>query len=271
MNPPGEPRRWTPSPLLGGAAAVHAGALAALAVAPAAWPWAAGGVVASHLALTAAGLWPRSALLGHNWTALPESAGARIAITIDDGPDPDVTPRVLDLLDAYHARATFFCIGERAREHPRIVEAIVARGHAVENHSQRHRHHFSLMGPGALRREIDAAQATIGAIAGARPLFFRAPAGLRNPFLEPVLCGLGLHLASWTRRGFDTRSGDASLVARRLLKGFAAGDILLVHDGHATRDARGAPVVLAVLDTVLRAAADRGLGTVTLRDAVLGH
>ncbi|GJH29200.1 polysaccharide deacetylase family protein [Caballeronia novacaledonica] len=270
MNAPGQPRRWTPTPLIGGAAAVHAGALAALAVSPAMWPWAAGGVIASHLALTAAGLWPRSALLGHNWTTLPESAGASIAITIDDGPDPDVTPRVLDLLDAHRARATFFCIGERAREHPRIVEAIVARGHAVENHSQRHRHNFSLMGPGAMRREIDAAQTTLGDIAGVRPLFFRAPAGLRNPFLEPVLCGLGLHLASWTRRGFDTRTGDAALVARRLLDGFAARDILLVHDGHAARDVHGVPVVLAALDTVLRAAANCGLATVTLRDAILG-
>ncbi|SAK88172.1 polysaccharide deacetylase [Caballeronia calidae] len=270
MNAPGTPRRWTPTPLIGGAAAVHAGALAALAVAPAMWPWAAGSVIASHLALTAAGLWPRSALLGHNWTTLPESAGECIAITIDDGPDPDVTPRVLDLLDAHGARATFFCIGERALRYPRIVEEIVARGHAVENHSQRHRHNFSLTGPGAMRREIDAAQATLGEIAGTRPLFFRAPAGLRNPFLEPVLCGLGLHLASWTRRGFDTRTGDAALVARRLLHGFAARDILLVHDGHAAADANGAPVVLAALDTVLRAAADRGLGTVTLREGIVG-
>jgi peptidoglycan-N-acetylglucosamine deacetylase len=269
MNVPTEPRRWTPTPLIGGAAAVHAGALASLIAAPATWPWAAGGVIASHLALTAAGLWPRSALLGRNWTSLPASAGARIAITIDDGPDPEVTPRVLDLLDAHRARATFFCIGERVRAHPRIVEAIVARGHAVENHSQRHRHNFSLMGPGALRREIDAAQTTIGEIAGTRPVFFRAPAGLRNPFLEPVLCALGLHLASWTRRGFDTRTGDAALVARRLLNGFAARDILLVHDGHAASTPDGAPVVLAALDTVLRAAADRGLVAATLREAIL--
>ncbi|SPB13853.1 polysaccharide deacetylase [Caballeronia novacaledonica] len=267
---PGQPRRWIPTPLIGGAAAVHAGALAALAVSPATWPWAAGGVIASHGALAWAGLWPRSALLGHNWTTLPESAGASIAITIDDGPDPDVTPRMLDLLDAHSARATFFCIGERAREHPRIVEAIVARGHAVENHSQRHRHHFSLTGPGAMRREIDAAQTTLREITGVRPLFFRAPAGLRNPFLEPVLCGLGLHLASWTRRGFDTCTSDAALVAQRLLNGFAARDILLVHDGHAARDANGAPVALAALDTVLREAAHRGLATVTLREAIVG-
>lgn len=165
----GDARRWKPTPLIAGAAALHAGAAAAVIAQPAAWPWAVGGVVASHLALTAAGLWPRSALLGPNWTRLPTGAGRRIALTIDDGPDPDVTPRMLDLLDRYDARATFFCIGDLARRHPRWIEAIVARGHAVENHSQRHRHTFSLSGPAALRREISAAQRTLTEIAGTPP------------------------------------------------------------------------------------------------------
>ncbi|MDN7905838.1 polysaccharide deacetylase family protein [Burkholderia diffusa] len=265
---PGDARRWKPTPLIAGTAALHAGALAAVVAQPAAWPWAAGSVVASHLALTAAGLWPRSALLGPNWTRLPAGAGRRIALTIDDGPDPDVTPRVLDLLDRHDARATFFCIGDLARRHPRWIEAIVARGHAVENHSQRHRHTFSLSGPAALRREIAAAQQTLTEIAGTRPRFFRAPAGLRNPFLEPVLCELGLQLASWTRRGFDTRASDADVVTRRLLDGLAPRDILLVHDGHAARDARGVPVVLDVLPALLRAAADAQLHWTTLRAAL---
>ncbi|ELW9450342.1 polysaccharide deacetylase family protein [Burkholderia cenocepacia] len=264
----GDARRWKPTPLIAGATALHAGAAAAVIAQPATWPWAVGGVVASHLALTAAGLWPRSTLLGPNWTRLPAGAGRRIALTIDDGPDPDVTPRVLDLLDRYDARATFFCIGDLARRHPLWIEAIVARGHAVENHSQRHRHTFSLSGPAALRREIAAAQQTLTDIAGTRPLFFRAPAGLRNPFLEPVLCEFGLQLASWTRRGFDTRARDAATVTRRLLHGLDARDILLVHDGHAARDTRGEPVVLDVLPAVLRAAADAQLPWTTLRAAL---
>lgn len=281
----GAARRWRPTPLISGTAALHAGAAAALLAQPSIWPWAAGSVIASHLALTAAGLWPKSALLGPNWTRLPElrelahepanapqpahdQADRRIALTIDDGPDPDVTPRVLDLLDHYGARATFFCIGDLAQRHPQCVEAIVARGHAVENHSQRHRHTFSLSGPGALRREIEAAQRTLTEISGMRPLFFRAPAGLRNPFLEPVLCGLGLRLASWTRRGFDTRERDARQVAQRLLHGLAPRDILLVHDGHAARAANGQPVVLEVLPEVLRAAANAQLRWTTLREAL---
>ncbi|WP_069265802.1 polysaccharide deacetylase family protein [Paraburkholderia nodosa] len=264
-------RRWRPSPFISGAAALHAGAAAAVVAQPHAWPWAAGSVVASHLALIAAGLWPRSALLGPNWTRLPEHAGQRIALTIDDGPDPEVTPRVLDLLDHFDVRATFFCIGDLARRHPHLVEAIVARGHAVENHSQRHRHTFSVSGPIVMKREIEAAQRTLTEIAGTPPRFFRAPAGLRNPFLEPVLCGLGLHLASWTRRGFDTRAKEAGTVTHRLLDGLAARDILLVHDGHAARDASGKPLVLDVLPSLLRAAAERQLQWTTLRACLDGE
>ena len=106
---------------------------------PARWPWALGAVALNHALLTAAGLWPRSSL------ARPEPAPAarrprprarEVAITIDDGPDPEVTPAVLDLLDAHGARATFFCIAERARRAARrCAREIVARGHSVQNHS----------------------------------------------------------------------------------------------------------------------------------------
>src|SRR6266404_2480759 len=161
-------------------------------------------VVADHLLLTAAGLWPRSRLLGPNWTRLPACAGgpATIAITIDDGPDPEVTPRVLALLEAHGARATFFCIGERVARHPGLAREIVRCGHAIENHSQRHLHRFSLLGPRALAQEIGRAQQSIAAATGEAARFFRAPAGLRNPFLEPVLARANLRLVSWTRRGF---------------------------------------------------------------------
>lgn len=264
----GAARRWKPTPLIAGAAALHVGAVAAFAAYPASWPWAAAGAAASHAAVVACGLWPRSSLIGPNLTRLPASAGNQIALTIDDGPDPEITPRVLDLLDRHGARATFFCIGETARRHPRLIEAIAARGHAVENHSQHHHLFFSLRGPRSLRSEIEAAQRTITEISGVRPLFFRPPAGLRNPFLEPILCALGLNLASWTRRGFDTRARDARQVARSLLRGLGARDILLLHDGNAGRDADGRPLILDVLPVVLQAAQEAGLRWTTLRAAV---
>jgi peptidoglycan/xylan/chitin deacetylase (PgdA/CDA1 family) len=114
---------------------------------------------------------------------------------------------------------------------------------------------------------LQAAQETLAAITGQRPLFFRAPAGLRNPFLDPVLARLALQLASWSARGFDTRIGDVERVRNRLLRGLHAGAILLLHDGNAARAPDGVPVIVAVLPGVLAAARAANLRFVTLRHA----
>ena len=188
-----------------------------------------------------------------------------MALTFDDGPDPLVTPRVLDLLEAAGVRGSFFCIGERAARHPNLCREMVQRGHGVENHTQTHGHGFSLLGPRRLAQEIRSAQETLAAITGQAPRFFRAPAGLRNPLLDPVLSRLGLHLATWTRRGFDTRARDPERVTGRLLRGLAAGDILLLHDGNAGRCADGGPMVVEVLPRLLQRVAALGLRPVTLR------
>ena len=262
--------RWQLTPLISASMAVHLLALITVIAAPLQWRWLLGAVVANHLLLAAVGLWPRSHWLGPNWTRLPAAATARgeIALTIDDGPDPLVTPQVLDMLDRFAARATFFCIGEKALRYPDLCREIVRRGHAVENHSQHHRHHFSLMGLRGMTRELQAAQDTLTTITGQCPSFFRAPAGLRNPFLDPVLSRLGLTLASWSARGFDTRNGDASRVMDKLLCGLRAGAILLVHDGNAARTVEGDPVILAVLPAILESAAAANLRFVTLRHAL---
>lgn len=263
-------RCWKPPRLLVASAAVHLGAAAALIARPRAWPWALGALLANHVVLAAAGLWPRSHWLGANWTRLPEcgTLSAGVAITIDDGPDPAVTPRVLDLLDNHGVCATFFCIGERVLHYPDVAQEIVRRGHAIENHSQRHRHNFSLLGPGGMNSEVFQAQESIFRVTGSSPKFFRAPAGLRNPFLGPVLARLQLQLASWTRRGFDTVSADADAVVRRLVNPLQSGDILLLHDGNAARTRRGEAVILEALPRVLDALTTRGLKPVTLRSAL---
>ena len=262
--------RWRPTMLMNFTFLLHAALLAAVVVYPHSWRWILAAGFANHIVLTLVGLWPRSTWLGPNWTQLPAASAARgdIALTIDDGPNPDVTPQVLDLLDRYSVKATFFCIGDNAARYPDLCRAIVERGHAVENHSQHHRHYFSLLGGRGLTREIQAAQQTLTAITGSRPLFFRAPAGLRNPFLDRVLARLGLRLAAWTRRGFDTRTADPALVGRRLMRGLKAGAILLLHDGNCARTSTGVPVIVAVLPGLIEAAADAGLNFVTLSDAL---
>jgi peptidoglycan/xylan/chitin deacetylase (PgdA/CDA1 family) len=266
----GSPARWRPTPLVAGSIGLHGLAVASALLGPEAWPWAACAVVANHAMLGVVAMWPRSTLLGPNITRLPPAAVARaeIALTFDDGPDPVVTPRVLDLLDAHGARATFFCIAERVARHPELCREIVRRGHAVENHSRAHRLTFALMGMRGMRREVAQAQAALAQHTGRAPRFFRAPAGVRSPLLDPVLHELGLRLVSWTRRAFDTRIDDAQLVAARLVRGLAAGDILLLHDGHCATTAAGVPVVLEALPLLLEAIDDRGLRSVTLQQAI---
>ncbi len=260
------------TPLIQGSIGLHVFLAGTVTMQPSWWPMALATLLADHALITGAGLWPTSTWLGPNLRRLPAAAiaGKQIAMTIDDGPDPDVTPRVLDLLDAIDAKATFFCIGTRVLAHAPLAREIVARGHAIENHSFHHNHHFSLLGPNAYEREIVAAQRAIADTTGIAPRFFRAPAGLRNVFLQPVLARHGLVLASWTRRGFDTVKRDADQVADRLVNGspgLAAGDILLLHDGHAARQRSGDPVIFGALPKVGAAARERGLAFVTLAAA----
>jgi peptidoglycan/xylan/chitin deacetylase (PgdA/CDA1 family) len=240
---------------------VHAAAAVTLAAHPSAWAWALGVLGANHLALFFAALWPRGQLLGPNLVRLPTPAVRRneISLTFDDGPDRDVTPRVLELLDRYQAKASFFCIGEKAAAHPELVKEIARRGHSVENHSYHHHNAFAFFGLSRLRREVDAAQASVAAITGRPPVFFRAPAGFRSPLLDPVLAARGLRYVSWTRRGFDAVSGNSRRIFRELTRGLAAGDILLMHDSK--------PVVLAVLPVLLEQLSAQGLKAVSLVSA----
>lgn len=262
--------RWRPTALVSITFLLHLALLATIVVVPDAWRWVLAIALANHVLITLVGLWPRSTWLGPNWTRLPPACAARgeIALTIDDGPDPDVTPQVLAMLDRYRVKASFFCIGDNAARYPELCRNIVERGHTIENHSLRHRHNFSLLGLRGLRREIQAGQRTLSTISGCAPLFFRAPAGLRNIFLAPVLAGLGLHLATWSRRGFDTRTADPALVCRRMTQNLKAGEILLLHDGNCALTSAGVPVIIAVLPLLCEAAAGAGLRFVTLPDAL---
>jgi len=225
--------------------------------------------ILNHLVITITGLLPRSHWLGSNWTRLPEWSANRneIALTIDDGPEPEVTPQVLDMLDRYQVKATFFCIGRRANLYPELTKEIVQRGHEIGNHSQCHHFNFSLSGTQAITREVASAQENITNITGVVPKFFRAPAGLRNMFLAPVLSRLNLQLAHWSIRAYDTKVKNPEKVSTKLLSGLKPGAILLLHDGNAARTKSGEPMILAVLPKLIEAAKQQNLRFVTLTQA----
>ncbi len=262
-------RPWRPTPAVRLSTWLHVVGAAVLAARPESWPLVLGALLGNHLVLSGAVLFPRSGLLGRNLVRLPSSAARRgeIALTFDDGPDPAATPEVLNLLDRHGAKASFFCIGERAAAFPELVREIARRGHSVENHSHTHSHAFAFYGVSRLRREVEVGQATIAKVTGRPPRFFRAPMGYRNPFLDPVLAKLGLDYVSWTRRGFDAVSGDPDKVLKRLATGLTAGDILLLHDGVSSRTDRREPMVLVVLTELLDVIAAKGLTSVALPTA----
>jgi peptidoglycan-N-acetylglucosamine deacetylase len=258
--------QWRPAPAIRLSFALHAAGAAGLLIAPGAWPWIVGALAGNHLVLAIAGLFPRSRMLGQNMLRLPAPAIARreCAITFDDGPNPEVTPAVLDILDRYRVKASFFCVGRRAAAHPELVREIARRGHSVENHSDAHSSAFGFFGPWRLRRELEAAQRTLAGLAGSPPQFFRAPMGIRSPMLDPVVCRLGLRYITWTRRGFDTVTPDPRTVLDRLTRNLAAGDILLLHDGKPLIASKSRPVVLDVLPALLERALAAGLNPVSL-------
>jgi len=158
-------------------------------------------------------------------------AGKEIWLTIDDGPDPEDTPRILALLAEHGARATFFVIGEKAARHPDLIRAIVAAGHEVAHHTHTHPlATFWCAGPGRLVRELDATLAVLAA-QDVRPARFRPPAGIKNPWLEKALRARGLTAVGWSARGLELWADDVELVASRALQGLVPGAILLLHEG----------------------------------------
>jgi peptidoglycan/xylan/chitin deacetylase (PgdA/CDA1 family) len=148
-------------------------------------------------------------------------------LTIDDGPDPIHTPRLLEILQRFEARATFFVIGERAARFPAELERIRAAGHEIANHTASHPSGtFWCLPPLRIAQEIDQC--------GISSRYFRAPVGMKNFFVHPALKLRKMELVGWTVRGLDTVSRDAAAVATRILREVKPGAIILLHEGHRT-------------------------------------
>jgi peptidoglycan/xylan/chitin deacetylase (PgdA/CDA1 family) len=162
---------------------------------------------------------PNAQLLGPVITCF-EPEGQDVWLTIDDGPTDD-TPQILDALG--DAKATFFVKGALAREHPERIRAIVERGHGVANHSDTHPSgRFWCLGPAAIAREIDG---------GVPAPWFRAPVGMKNPFVHPALRRRGMRLIGWSARGFDAVRDDVDRVLGRIVPRVFPGAIVVLHQG----------------------------------------
>jgi peptidoglycan/xylan/chitin deacetylase (PgdA/CDA1 family) len=197
------------------------------------------------------------------WRLGAESAGC--ALTFDDGPNPEVTPRLLDRLGEAGERATFFVIGSHVRRHGALARRMLAEGHTIGLHSDSHSRMFNCWPPRRVKADLEACGAAIADATGApAPTLFRPPVGLKNPIVGFVAGRLGLSTVTWTARGRDTRTSDPQLIAARLRPGIARGGILLLHDGH--EPARPAPrdACLAVVELVLARLRELGLRSLPL-------
>jgi peptidoglycan/xylan/chitin deacetylase (PgdA/CDA1 family) len=178
-------------------------------------------------------------------------------ITIDDGPSPVHTVKVLELLERFDARATFFVVGRRAEEYPHLITEILSRGHEIANHTYTHPSAmFWAAGPARIATEIDLCAELLRSAPDRPARLFRAPAGMKNLFVHPELARRGLALIGWTVRGLDTVQREPALVAERILRAAKAGAIILLHEGH--RIAKDPEFSLRCLELTLNGLAERG-------------
>lgn len=183
-------------------------------------------------------------------------AGRRVALTFDDGPDPQRTPAVLDLLARQGVRATFFVVGARAEAHPELVRRMVAEGHVVGNHSYTHSWRFPLRSLGRTMEELCRTGEVLHRITGRQPRLFRPPFGVTNPTIARAVRRLGLDPVGWSIRSLDTMGQSPERVAARILRRLHPGAVILLHDRCA-----GSERLVGLLVEGLRS---RGLEPVTL-------
>ena len=184
-----------------------------------------------------------------------------VSLTFDDGPDPEVTPPLLDLLDRHAVSATFFVTGEQAARHPSIIRDILSRGHAIGNHSYHHFPFLTLKGIRTLRREIESTQSLLAGF-GIVPLAFRPPVGITNPLLWRVLLEQGMYCVNYSCRAVDIGNRRIGRLSEKVLKTVSEGDIIALHDV-APRHA-GSDRLIAEFDALLRGLAEKGLEVVPL-------
>lgn len=181
------------------------------------------------------------------------SNGGRIALTFNDGPDPEVTPHVLDLLSAAGAKATFFIVGERAAANPDLLRRIASEGHELASHTQTHRQ-LTGLDVAAIRAELSGPREVASGLGLTMSNWFRPPGGRWDDAVLQAAGEEGLRLALWTNIG--PQHLTAPLLARRALSAARPDAVLLLHDTRAE--------TVEALERILNGLSEKGLEAVTM-------
>ena len=197
-------------------------------------------------------------------SARTRNSDGRFALTFDDGPDPRYTRRISEYLVERGHRATFFVLGRSVATHPEIAAQLVADGHEVANHGDDHRL-LALSPPSAVRAQIAAAERAVQQATGSLPArLFRAPHGVRSPWLGVTLRQLGYRLCGWDGHVFDSSEPGVEAIVERATELLAPGAVVLLHDGDGSGLDAPRDQTVDALAGILDAAAERGLRSVPL-------
>jgi len=194
-----------------------------------------------------------------------ENDSKNIYLTFDDGPDPRSTEGVLKVLDQFKARASFFVITQKAKDHLSLIREIKSASHGIGDHSLDHRYRHFFQGRRALLKWIAASTETLNAMLGERNIGFRPPAGIRTPELHWALAKLNIPLIYWKVRFFDAVFPWSLSRAEASLKRTFSGDIILLHDAQPQKRVSG---FLQTLSFYLEQAMGMGFKFQSIRSSV---
>jgi len=173
-----------------------------------------------------------------------------IAISFDDGPNPEFTPQVLEKLARYGVKAAFFCIGKNVEAHPELLAEMHKKGHLVGNHSWSHTNDFPFFKTAKIEEDLRKCNAAIEKATGFKPLFFRPPFGVTNPRIAKAVKAFNFTVVGWSLRTFDTNKSPEKVI-RKIRKKLTGGDLILLHDNH--------PGIIEILDFLIPYAEEKGL------------
>ena len=216
--------------------------------------------------VVALGQWTGVRALPGGWCRWRGPDVPRVALTFDDGPDPESTPRVLDRLDDLGLRATFFVLGSRVRETPEIVAEALLGGHEIGVHGNTHDHHFAHQ-PGWPTHDLDDALEALAAC-GVEPRWYRPPYGQVSAGTLRAARRRGLELVHWSAWGREWEEPDGRAVAERVSRSLEPGAIVLLHDSDVTSPEGTVDRVLDALPLIAADLERRGFTTATLSQLV---
>jgi len=226
-----------------------------------------GAVATASALVTHAAFAPESQLFGRTLIAGRDST--EIALTYDDGPNPDATPQLLEVLARYNARATFFLIGKHARRYPELVKAVHAAGHLLGNHTMTHPW-LAWQPARVIREELSGCSKLIEDLIGEPVRFVRPPHGARRPAVMRIARELGMKTVQWNTMGYDWQPIDAEAILKHIDRGLRRskrwhrGANILLHDGHQSDEVVNRSATVAATAALLERFVDTPMHTVTV-------